>query len=149
MASFEVAARFAAPAEAVWPFVSWEGMPRLTEGGFFTAAEFPAGPEIRPGALRRVTTPDGSAFIEQLVEQTTGPVFTCRYTLVDTGPFPLTDYSGIVVVTPAGSGCCLKFGHTATLVDVTAEAWEQSWLAIENQVFDFIRLKLGEAAPAA
>ena len=76
-------------------------------------------------------------------------MFTCRYTLVDTGPFPLTDYSGIVVVTPAGSGCCLKFGHTATLVDVTAEAWEQSWLAIENQVFDFIRLKLGEAAPAA
>ena len=49
MASFEVAARFDAPAESVWSFVSWDGMPRLTEGGFFTRAEFPAGTEIVHG----------------------------------------------------------------------------------------------------
>ena len=142
MASFEVAARFDAPADLVWSFVNWEGMPRLTEGGFFTSAEFPVGPEVRPGALRRVTTPDGSAFVEQLVEQSSGLVHICRYTLVDTGPFPLTDYSGIVVVTPAGRGCCLKFGHSATLVDVPEEEWRTSWLEIERQVFDFIRNKL-------
>lgn len=146
MAHFEVAARFDAPAEVVWSFVSWEGMPRLTEGGFFTSADFPEGPSVRPGALRRVTTPDGSAFVEQLVEQSGGPVYTCRYVLVDTGPFPLTDYSGVVVVTPAGEGCCLKFGHSATLVDVSEEEWRVAWLEIENQVFDFIRAKISESA---
>lgn len=147
MASFEIAARFDASAERVWSFVSWEGMPKLTEGGFFTSADFPEGPEVRPGALRRVTTPDGSAFIERLVEQVSDRVYTCRYTLIDTGPFPLTDYSGVIVVTPAGAGCCLKFGHTATLVDVSEAEWRQTWLSIENQVFDFIRAKL--AVPAA
>ncbi|MDO9443081.1 MAG: SRPBCC family protein [Beijerinckiaceae bacterium] len=146
MASFEVAARFDAPADVVWSFVSWEGMPRLTEGGFFTSADFPAGPEVRPGALRRVTTPDGSAFVEQLVEQSSGAVHICRYTLVDTGPFPLTDYSGVVVVTPAGEGCCLKFGHSATLVDISEGKWRASWLAIEHQVFDFIRGKIAGSA---
>lgn len=145
MASFEVAARFDAPAGLVWSFVSWEGMPRLTEGGFFTSASFPDGPEVRPGALRRVTTPDGSAFVEQLVEERAGPVYICRYVLVDTGPFPLTDYSGTVVVTPAGDGCCLKFGHSATLVDISEDEWRASWLAIEHQVFDFIRDKIVEA----
>lgn len=121
-------------------------MPRLTEGGFFISADFPAGIEVRPGALRRVTTPDGSAFVEQLVEQSSEAVHICRYTLVDTGPFPLTDYSGVVVVTPAGEGCCLKFGHSATLVDVSEEEWRTSWLAIEHQVFDFIRSKIAESA---
>lgn len=146
MARFEVAARFDAPAEAVWSFVSWEGMPQLTEGGFFTGADFPEGREVRPGALRCVTTPDGSAFVEQLVEQSVGLIRICRYTLVDTGPFPLTDYSGVVVVTSAGDGCCLKFGHEATLVDVSEEEWRTSWLAIEHQVFDFIRRKLTGSA---
>lgn len=146
MANFEVAARFDAPAELVWSFVSWEGMPRLTEGGFFTGADFPAGPEVRPGALRRVTTPDGSAFVEELIEQREGRVFSQRYRLVDTGPFPLTDYEGVVVVTPAGEGCCLKFGHSATLVDISEEDWRAAWLAIEHQVFDFIRGKVAEAS---
>lgn len=86
----------------------------------------------------------GSAFVEQLVEQHSGLVYVCRYTLVDTGPFPLTDYSGTVVVTPAGDGCCLKFGHSATLVDVSEEEWRTAWLAIEHQVFDFIRGKIAE-----
>ncbi len=144
MASFEVAARFDAPAEVVWSFVSWEGMPRLTEGGFFISADFPEGPEVRPGALRRVTTPDGSAFVEELVEQTEGRVFFQSYRLVDTGPFPLTDYSGVVVVTPAGDGCCLKFGHTATLIDVSEDEWRASWLEIEEQVFAFIRQAIAQ-----
>lgn len=143
MATFETAARFDAPAQEVWSFVNWQGMPRLTEGGFFTSATFPDGPEIRPGALRRVTTPDGGAFVEELVEQSEGRIFVCRYRLVDTGPFPLTDYNGVVVVTPAGDGCCLKFGHTATLVDVSEDDWRRSWLEIENQVFDFIRKQTG------
>lgn len=139
MPSFEIATRFDAPASAVWSYVSWQGMPRLTEGGFFTSADFPAGLEVRPGALRRVTTPDGSTFVEELVEQREGRVFSYSYRLVDTGPFPLTDYLGAVVVTPAGNGCCLKFGHTATLVDVSEEEWRTIWLGIEHQVFDFIR----------
>lgn len=137
--SFETAARFDVPAEVVWSYVSWLGMARLTEGGFFTSAEFPIGRDVQPGALRRVTTPDGGAFVEELIEQTEGRRFFQRYRLVDTGPFPLTDYEGVVVVTPAGDGCCLKFGHTATLVDVAEEEWRASWIAIENQVFDFIR----------
>ena len=91
-----------------------------------------------------MTTRDGSAFVEQLVEQSVGLIRICRYRLVDTGPFPLTDYSGVVVVTPAGNGCCLKFGHEATLVDVSEDEWRTSWLAIELQVFDFIRRKLTE-----
>ncbi len=142
MASFEIATRFDAPAEAVWAFVSWQGMARLTNGGFFTSAEFPNGPEARAGALRRVTTPDGGAFVEELIEQTEGRIFAQRYRLVDTGPFPLTDYEGVVVVTPAGEGCCLKFGHTATLVDVSEDEWRSAWMSIENQVFDFIRQSL-------
>lgn len=139
MASFEIAARFDAPAPIVWSYVSWQGMPRLTEGGFFTSADFPAGLETRQGALRRVTTPDGSVFVEELIEQREERIFSYSYRLVDTGPFPLTDYLGTVVVTPAGNGCCLKFGHTATLVDVSQEEWRSIWLGIEQQVFDFIR----------
>ncbi|MCG2842622.1 SRPBCC family protein [Sandaracinobacter sp. RS1-74] len=140
MAEFETAARFEAPAAAIWPFVSWDGMPCLVEGGFFTAADFPAGPEIRPGALRRVSTANG-VFVERLEEYRAEDHYY-RYRLIDTGPFPLTDYVGVVVVTPAGSGCCLKFGHSATLVDTDAASWRESWLAIENQVFDFIRGRL-------
>ncbi len=141
MASFEVAARFNAPAKAVWDYVSWTGMPRLTEGGFFTTATFPLGPDIRVGALRRCTTPDGGAFVERLEAYDEAECFY-RYSLVDTGPFPLTDYMGVVRVTPAGDGCCLKFGHTATLIDVEDEAWRKMWLGIEHQVFDFIRARV-------
>lgn len=141
MSSFEVAARFAAPADAVWSFVSWAGMPRLTEGGFFTSADFPLGTEIRPGALRRCTVPDGSAFVERLETYSeTDRRYT--YSLVDTGPFPVTDYRGIVAVTPAGDGCCLKFGHSATLIDVSEPEWKAIWLGVEHQVFDFIRGRL-------
>jgi len=138
VADFEIATRFDAPASLVWSYVSWHGMPRLTEGGFFTSADFPAGMDIRPGMLRRVTTPDGGMFVERLEEYREADCFY-RYSLVDTGPFPVTDYMGVVVVTPAGSGCCLKFGHRATLVDLDSESWRQAWLSIENQVFDFIR----------
>ncbi|PZU50166.1 MAG: SRPBCC family protein [Sphingomonas sp.] len=141
MALFETAARFDAPAPLVWSYVSWDGMPKLVEGGFFTSADFPAGPEIRPGALRRLSTPDGS-FTERL-EDYRAADFTYRYRMVDTGPFPLTDYEGIVAVTPAGSGCCLKFGHSATLIGLSAAEWETGWLAIEASVFDFIRRQTG------
>jgi len=141
MASFEIATRFEAPAEKVWNFVSWDGMPQLTEGGFFTQAEFPAGREIRVGALRRVHVPEGPPFVERLEEYRPEDFFY-RYRLVDTGPFPLTDYTGVVAVTPAGQGCCLKFGHTATLVDIDADHWQPMWAGIEQQVFDFIRRRL-------
>jgi ligand-binding SRPBCC domain-containing protein len=137
MASFEIATRFEAPAEKVWGFVSWDGMPRLTEGGFFTRAEFPAGREIRVGALRRVHVPDGPPFVERLEEYRPEDFFY-RYRLVDTGPFPLTDYTGVVAVTPAGSGCCLKFGHTATLIGIGEVEWQALWAGIEHQVFGFI-----------
>ena len=141
MPSFEVAARFDAPPETVWGFVSWDGMPRLTEGGFFTRADFPVGTRIEPGALRRVHLPDGPPFVERL-EEYRAQDFFYRYRLVDTGPLPLTDYTGVVAVTRAGSGCCLKFGHTATLVGIDEESWRTTWLAIEHQVFDFIRKQL-------
>jgi hypothetical protein len=141
MASFEVAARFDAPPERVWGFVSWDGMPRLTEGGFFTRADFPAGTQIEPGALRRVHLPDGPPFVERLEEYRPADFFY-RYSLVDTGPLPLTDYMGVVAVTRAGTGCCLKLGHTATLVDIDEDGWRKAWLDIEHQVFDFIRRRL-------
>jgi hypothetical protein len=141
MAACEIAARFDAPPEKVWTFVSWDGMPILTRGGFFTKTEFPAGTEIRLGALRRVHVPDGPPFTERLEEYREADFFY-RYSLVDTGPFPLTDYMGVVVVTRAGRGCCLKFGHTATLVDVDAASWRSTWEGIERQVFDFIRTSL-------
>lgn len=141
MPSFEIATRFDAPARAVWDFVSWEGMPRLTAGGFFTRAEFPAGSQIVPGALRRVHLPEGPPFIERLEEYRPEDFFY-RYRLVDTGPFPLTDYTGVVAVTPAGTGCGLKFGHSATLIDIDEAAWRETWMGIERQVFDFIRRHL-------
>ncbi|WP_028081744.1 SRPBCC family protein [Solimonas soli] len=141
MASFEIAARFDAPAEKVWGFVSWDGMPVLTKGGFFTRAEFPAGPQIAPGALRRVHLPEGPPFVERL-EEIVPKDFYYRYRLVDTGALPITDYTGIVRVTPAGSGCCLKFGHCCTLLEGDAASWFQAWSAIEQQVFDFIRRSL-------
>lgn len=141
MASFEIATRFDAPADKVWSFVSWDGMPILTEGGFFTKAEFPAGPEIRVGALRRVYVPDGAPFTERL-EEYRPEDFYYRYRLVDTGPFPLTDYIGVVSVTSAGRGSCLKFGHTATLVDVAPADWQATWSSIEQQVFAFIRARI-------
>jgi hypothetical protein len=141
MAAFEVAARFDAAPEAVWDFVSWDGMPRLTEGGFFTRADFPAGTQIVPGALRRVHLADGPPFVERLEEYRPQDFFY-RYRLVDTGALPLTDYVGVVAVTRAGGGCCLKFGHDATLVDIDEQGWRTAWLAIEHQVFAFIRKHL-------
>lgn len=141
MAHFEIATRYDAPAEKVWSFVSWDGMPVLTRGGFFTKAEFPAGPEIRPGALRRVHLPEGPPFTERL-EEIRPEDFYYRYTLIDTGLLPITDYTGIVHVTPAGPGCCLKFGHTGTLVDCSEEDWRALWAGIEMQVFDYIRKAL-------
>lgn len=141
MASFEIATRFDAPAEVVWGFVSWDGMPRLTAGGFFTKAEFPAGTQIVPGALRRVHVPEGPPFTERL-EEYRPEDFYYRYRLVDTGPFPLTDYTGVVAVTPAGAGCCLKFGHSATLIGIDETSWREMWSGIEQQVFDFIRKSL-------
>lgn len=141
MATFEVAARFEAPPQIVWGFVSWDGMPRLVEGGLFTRAEFPAGTQIAPGALRRVHLREGPPFVERL-EEYRAEDFYYRYRLVDTGPLPLTDYTGVVAVTASGSGSCLKFGHTATLVDIDEANWREAWLAIEHQIFDFIRGKL-------
>ena len=141
MPSFEVAARFDAPPEVVWGFVSWDGMPRLTQGGFFTRADFPAGPRIEPGALRRVHLREGPPFVERLEEYRPQDFFY-RYRLVDTGALPLTDYVGVVAVTRAGPGCCLKLGHSATLVDIDEAQWRTAWLAIEQQVFDFIRKQL-------
>lgn len=141
MACFETATRFDVPAQRVWAFVSWDGMPRLVDGGFFTRAEFPAGPQIVPGALRRVHLREGPPFVERLEEYRPEDGYY-RYRLVDTGPLPLTDYTGVVAVTPAGSGCCLKFGHTATLVGIDESGWREAWLAIEQQVFDFIRSRV-------
>jgi hypothetical protein len=48
----------------------------------------------------------------------------------------------VVAVTPAGPRCCLKFGYTATLVGVDEASWGESWLAIEHQVFEFIRRQI-------
>lgn len=56
--------------------------------------------------------------------------------------FALADYTGVVAVTPAGPRCCLKFGYTATLVGVDEASWGESWLAIEHQVFEFIRRQI-------
>lgn len=138
MASFEIASRFNASPEAVWAYVSWEGMPRLTEGGFFTATEFPAGEEAVAGKLRKVYLPEGAPFVERLDEYLPDEHFY-RYTLVDTGDLPITDYQGVVRVTPAGSGCCLKFGHDCTVVDGDEDTWWDLWSGIETQVFDYIR----------
>ena len=107
MPSFEVAARFDAPPEVVWGFVSWDGMPRLTQGGFFTRADFPAGPRIEPGALRRVHLREGPPFVERLEE----------YRPQD-------------------------FFYRYRLVDIDEAQWRTAWLAIEQQVFDFIRKQL-------
>ncbi len=144
MALFEIATRFTAPAEKVWGFVSWDGMPVLTKGGFFTKADFPSGAEIAPGALRRVFVPDGPPFVERL-EEMWAEDFFYRYSLVDTGSMPITDYQGVVHVTRAGPGSCLKFGHTGTVVDMDEQTWRDGWLNIERQVFEFIRKSLSQA----
>jgi hypothetical protein len=138
MAHFEIATRFDAPAERIWSYVSWDGMPVLTKGGFFTKADFPLGTQIAPGALRRVFLPDGPPFVERL-EEIRPQEFFYRYSLVDTGALPITDYVGMVQVTKAGCGCCLKFGHSGTLVDTDEETWRKLWWDIELKVFDFIR----------
>lgn len=141
MAHFEIAARFDAPADKVWKFVSWDGMPVLTEGGFFVKADFPSGPEIKAGALRRVYLPEGAPFVERL-EEIRAEDFYYRYSLIDTGSLPITDYMGVVHVTPAGQGSCLKFGHSGTPVETTEESWYSLWSSVELNVFEFIRKSL-------
>lgn len=142
MSEFEIARRFQASVEQVSAFVSWQGMPRLTAGGFFTSAVFPKGDAPVAGSMRVVGTPDGGSFTEELIEEVAGERFFQRYRLIDTGPFPLTDYEGVVVVTKAGDGCCLKFGHRATMVESSAEIWRENWAVIEGQVFDYIEQQL-------
>lgn len=138
MAEFEVAKRFSAPAYKVWDYVSWQGMPQLVEGGFFTEADFPYGDAPLPGMLRRVKGSEGAPFVERL-EKYIAQDYFYRYSLVDTGDLPVTDYVGTVKVTPAGTGSCLKFGHTATVVGCEKSEWMEIWLRIENEVFEYIR----------
>jgi len=138
MVNLDIAARFDAPPEQVWQFVSWEGVERLVGGGFFASFDYHERRPV-PGAIRRCFLDETGSFIDEQLLEWAPDEFRYVYRLADSGPLPLTDYEGVVRITPAGGGCCLKFGHSATLVDTTPAEWEQMWLSIENQVFDFIR----------
>lgn len=139
MALFETGARFAAPAEAVWDYVSWTGVERLAEGNFFSGVSF-EDRTARPGAVRITHLPEAPPIKERL-EEIVEADFFYRYRLIDMGPLPITDYLGLVRVTPAGGGCILKLAHEATVVEGSEEAWRAQWLEIEEAVFAFIRTR--------
>lgn len=138
MSNFEIAFKVPLPAERVWQYVNWTGVERLAAGDFFGEVTF-EGPENAPGAVRTTRLKDGS-FLRERLEEISESDFFYAYSLVDTGPLPLTNYRGFVRVTPAGGNesCGLAFGHSATVMGVAEDEWRRQWQEIEQGVVDFI-----------
>lgn len=138
MSHFEVAFKLPLPADRVWQYVSWTGVERLASGNFFGKVIFD-GQANKPGSIR-ITQLKGESFLKERLEKISEADFYYTYSLVDSGPLPLTNYLGYVRVTPAEGdrSCGLAFGHSATMMGVSEEEWRRQWLEIEKGVADFI-----------
>ncbi|MCG2842625.1 SRPBCC family protein [Sandaracinobacter sp. RS1-74] len=143
-----LAERIEAPADAVWRYVGWHGVAELDQysGGLFRRIEF-HGDEPSVGIVKIIHPIEGLPIHERMDAFDAG-TRTYRYSLLDVGSLPVTDYRGLVKVTPAGPDAChLKIECQFTAVGVTEEAWSDTWFAMERGLLAEIRARV-EKAPA-
>lgn len=143
-----VAARIAAPAERVWPFLRWQSLETMLPGGFFKSVSYD---ERQPiiGATRTITLGDGRQIRERL-EAISAIDFAFSYRIIDTADFPLAEYLGHVRVTPAGeTACSLRFACEFTPLGITADAWREIYAGMQNANIDFIRAQVERSAQTA
>lgn len=134
------AERIAAPAEKVWPFLSWSSLEMMVPGGLMTRVEYDERREV-VGATRRVWFPDGQSVRERLEALPEHPEdYAYDYRIIDTGDFPIAEYRGSVRLTPAGEGACnLRFSAEFTPLGVIAEEWRAVYVDMQKQQIAFIR----------
>lgn len=134
MTIIAVARRFDAPADIVWSYLNWRGLEKLA-GGVFRRVDFVEG-RSSDESLRRIYLGEGPPVIERLVDIDEHER-SYRYQVVDEAALPVTDYLGFVRVAPCGEGAChVKIESSATPVSTTIEAWTETWLAMENAIFN-------------
>lgn len=137
--------RFAAPADAVWPFFRWDNLGAMRAGGFFVAVDYDEHRPI-PGATRVVTLGDGARLVERL-EHEDSAARRLAYAMLDTGGVPIADYRGAVRVDADGSGACVvTFACTGVPTGITAEAWRAMWTGMQVANASFIRTQVGPIA---
>lgn len=134
MTTLAVARRFDAPADIVWSYLNWHGLEKLA-GGVFRRVDFVEGRSSEE-SLRRIYLGEGPPIIERLVDiDEHGRSY--RYQVVDEAGLPVTDYLGFVRVAPCGEAAChVKIESSSTPVSTTDEAWTETWLSMENAIFD-------------
>ncbi|MBI1210323.1 MAG: hypothetical protein GC190_02575 [Alphaproteobacteria bacterium] len=143
-----VAARLAAPAERVWPFLRWESLETMLPGGFFKRVDYD---ERRPvaGATRTITLGDGRTIRERL-ETISAADLAYSYRLIDTADFPLAEYVGHVRVTPAGAkACSIRFACEFTPLGITAAQWREIYGGMQEANISFIRAQVENVKPNA
>jgi hypothetical protein len=138
----------AAPAGLVWPFVRWDNLEAMREGGFFLAVAYEERRPL-PGAIRVVTLADGGRLVERL-DCEDAANRRLAYTMLETGNVPIVDYRGEVVVTPMGDAdCAVRFASVCTPVGMDAAAWRAAWTGMQVANAAFIRTRaLGALAGA-
>jgi hypothetical protein len=133
--------RFAAPADAVWPFFRWDNLAAMRAGGFFVAVDYD---EPRPiaGATRVVTLGDGARLVERL-ESEDAARRRLAYAMLDTGGVPIADYRGEVRVDADGpDACVVTFASTCEPVGITADDWRALWTGMQVANAAFIRSRV-------
>ncbi|MDA5194132.1 SRPBCC family protein [Govanella unica] len=138
-----VTARYEAPAEKVWEYLTWFGVKKLTGSSLFKSVEFD-GSEQKLGAVRTLHLHEGLPVSERLIE------FDDRdrlnvYRVIDAGPLQVIDYVGRIRVTPSGPDACfVKINCDFTAVGMTDAEWQVMWETMEAQLLEDLR-KLVEA----
>ncbi len=142
MAGTEHTERINASADKVWPFIDWLGAKKVALATTVEEMDI-NGDEI--GSIRTVHFKNGNTVKSRLGERDIANKYY-RYSMIDTGDFPFTEYMNRVWVTPCGPDSC-KVKHQVTLSPkegVLAQDCLDSWVDHIKEIM----VKLRELAGA-
>lgn len=143
MGSARVMRRFAAPASAVWDFVSWRGMVKLAGGSLFERVEFQGDTHV--GATKTLYIGDALPIRERL-ESLDESGMSYSYRIIDNGPLPVTNYLGQLRLTPCGpKACVIVIENDFVGVDIDEAEWARTWQGMENRLLDEIEARVAAA----
>ncbi len=125
MTTAKVEQRIEAPAEKVWPLVSWQGIAGIAEQSVGKMVF--EGDGI--GATRVITMPNGATIVETLEENDEGRAY--KYSLADNPGMPWSNYIGQVILTPDGAEACVLVFQS----DFTAVAPEEACIELYTGTF--------------